>query len=108
VPAYLQRVGAQLRPINPRHSDAVLFGHPVVDSLDQIGHPLDCVLIFRRSSALPDHLGALLEAHPALVWLQLGVRHDAVADTLERRGIPVVQDRCIKVDHARYIDFYAQ
>ena len=105
VPAYLQRVGAQLRPINPRHAGAPVLGQPVVASLAQITEVLDCVLVFRRSSALPDHLDELLAARPALVWFQLGVHHDAVASALEQQGIAVVQDRCIKVDHARHIDF---
>ena len=108
VPAYLERAGAQLRPINPRHSGTVLFGQPVVAELGQLTEPLDCVVVFRRSSALPDHLDELQAARPAVVWLQLGVRHEAVATSLEQHGIAVVQDRCIKVDHARYIGFYSQ
>ena len=107
VPAYLQGVGAELRPINPRHCGVRVFGQPVVASLEQITEALDCVLVFRRSSALPEHLDELQAARPGLVWFQLGVRHDAVASALKQQGIAVVQDRCIKVDHARYIDFDA-
>jgi hypothetical protein len=36
---------------------------------------------------------------PKAVWLQLGIRNDAVAETLAKAGIKVVQNRCIMVDH---------
>ena len=37
-----------------------------------------------------------------MVWLQAGIRNDAVADRLAAAGITVVQDRCLMVDHRRY------
>ena len=77
------------------------------DSLGQLPERPDCVVVFRRSDALPGHLDELLTAEPRLVWLQLGVRHSDVRRRLEDRGIPVVEDRCIKVDHARYVGFSA-
>jgi uncharacterized protein len=36
---------------------------------------------------------------PRLVWLQVGIRHDPSARLIEAAGIPVVQDRCLAVDH---------
>jgi hypothetical protein len=37
------------------------------------------------------------------VWLQLGIRNVAVADRLVSEGIDVVQDRCILVEHRRWL-----
>jgi predicted CoA-binding protein len=45
-------------------------------------------------------VGDLLQARPACVWLQSGIRDDASAETLARAGIKVVQDRCMLVEHA--------
>lgn len=92
-------------PINPMHTDRQLFGNPVRGSLTELCEPVDAVVVFRRSAALAGHLDELLEVVPPLVWFQLGVRDDTVAGALEAQGIKVVQDRCIKVDHARYVDF---
>ena len=39
---------------------------------------------------------------PKAVWLQSGIRNDAVAEALAKAGIKVVQDRCLMVDH-RYL-----
>jgi len=37
---------------------------------------------------------------PAL-WLQLGIRNDAALAKAQAAGMVVVQDRCLKVEHAR-------
>lgn len=111
VPAYLQEQGATVLPVNPRYADASIFGSPCQPSVVAAAScvegngPLDAVVVFRRASDLPGHLEDLLAARPRLVWLQLGIRHPEVAATLEAAGIEVVQDRCLKVDHARVLGF---
>ena len=37
-----------------------------------------------------------------MLWMQLGIRNDAVAERGTSSGIKVVQDRCIKIEHARF------
>jgi len=61
--------------------------------------PIDIVDVFRRSEYVPALLDDLLVVQPKLVWLQVGIRHDEVAERLEAAGIPVVMDRCLAVDH---------
>jgi predicted CoA-binding protein len=41
----------------------------------------------------------MLAAKPVSVWFQSGIRNDRVAEQLARRGIKVVQDRCLMVEH---------
>jgi hypothetical protein len=36
------------------------------------------------------------------VWFQLGLRHDAAAQVAIDAGLNVVQDRCLKIEHARF------
>jgi predicted CoA-binding protein len=45
------------------------------------------------------HVDDLLQAKPAVVWLQSGIRNDAAAERLARAGIEVVQDLCLMVEH---------
>ena len=40
---------------------------------------------------------------PAVVWFQLGIRHDGAAAELARAGIRVVQDRCMMPEHRRLL-----
>ncbi len=61
--------------------------------------PIDIVNIFRRSEHVPALLEDLLEVHPRLVWMQMGIRDDEVARRLEDAGIAVVMDRCLAVEH---------
>ena len=100
VAAYLQRAGYRIIPVHP--VAGVTLGeqvYPDLRSAAAAGGPIDIVNIFRRSEYIPALLDALLEVRPRLVWMQQGIRHDAVAKQLESAGIPVVMDRCLAVDH---------
>ena len=101
VPEYLHEHGYRVLGVNPHLAGRVLFGEPVVGTLAELREPIDLVDVFRRSEWLPEHQADLLAARPRVVWMQLGVRHDAVARALEAAGIEVVQDRCTMADHRR-------
>jgi hypothetical protein len=36
------------------------------------------------------------------IWLQLGIRHDEAAARARAAGLAVVQDKCLKIEWARY------
>ncbi len=101
VPAYLVEQGYQVTPVNPKYAGEILFEAPVVATLGDVPGPVDMVVFFRRSEALPDYLDALLAMtpRPSVVWFQSGIRHDEVAATLSDAGIDVVQDRCTYATH---------
>jgi predicted CoA-binding protein len=40
---------------------------------------------------------------PPVVWTQLGVSSDAARRRAEEAGVPYVENRCLKVDHARLL-----
>jgi predicted CoA-binding protein len=101
VPEYLHEHGYRVLGVNPRLAGRALFDHAVVGTLAELGEPVDLVDVFRRSEWLPQHLADLLAVRPRVVWMQLGVRHDAVARALEADGIEVVMDRCTMADHRR-------
>lgn len=103
VPDYLRGVGARILPVNPALVGRTLWSEPVRATLAELGEPVDVVDVFRRSEALPDHLDDLLAMNPrpAVVWLQQGIRNEAVAAALIAAGIDVVQDRCMLADHRR-------
>lgn len=103
VPAYLAEQGYRILPVNPNHVGETLFGEIVRASLAELKTPIDIVDVFRRPDTLPDHLDELLamSPRPAVVWFQLGITHDGVANELRAAGIRVVQDRCTLADHRR-------
>lgn len=100
VPAYLQRAGYEVVPVPVYYPQATeILGQPVYRSLAAVPGELDLVLVFRRPQDVPAHLDDLLAARPAAVWMQSGIRHDAVARRLAEAGIRVVQDRCAMIEH---------
>ena len=103
IPAYLQREGYDVVPVNPS-CDEVLSVE-CVDRVDHVDGEVDIVDIFRRSETLPEHVDEILEmsSPPELVWCQLGIRHEDAARRLQEVDIDVVQDTCIKVAHRRLL-----
>lgn len=104
IPAYLQRQGYRVIPINP-FADEVL-GENAYDELGEVDAGIDLVNVFRPSEEVPEIIDAVRERHATrgdagAVWLQLGISHDEAAAAAEADGIDVVQDRCMKVEHRR-------
>jgi len=99
VAAYLKRAGYTIVPIHPR-AEVVLGeqGFPDLETAAQAG-PIDVVNVFRRSEAIPALVPGCVAVRPMLVWLQVGIRHDAALAELAAAGIPAVQNRCLAVDH---------
>ena len=100
VPLYLQRAGFDVIPVPVYYPDATeILGKAVYRRLADIPGTVDLVNVFRRPEDIEAHLDDMLAAKPGAVWLQSGIRHQAVAEALARAGIKVVQDRCLMVEH---------
>lgn len=99
VPAYLQRAGYEIVPVPVYYPEVTeILGESVHRSLATVDPPAELVILFRRPDDVPKHLDELLAAHPRAVWMQLGIRNDAAAETLAQNDIAVVQDHCVKTD----------
>jgi predicted CoA-binding protein len=100
VPSYLQNAGFQIIPVPVYYPQATrILGQQVYRRLVDIPIDVDLVNVFRLSQDVPLHVEDILAKMPKAVWLQSGIRNDAVAETLAKAGIKVVQDRCLMVDH---------
>jgi hypothetical protein len=94
VPEYMARAGYDIVPVPVYFPDATeIMGRPVYRTLADVPQPVDMVNVFRRSHDIPQHVPDILAAYPKVVWIQTGITNDAVAETLARAGIKVVQDR---------------
>lgn len=103
VPRYLDSVGFEVIPVPVYYPDVThILGHSVYRQLNEIPFAVDLVNIFRRAEAIPPHVEDILSKRPKAVWMQLGIRHGAVAETLAQAGIKVVQDRCLMTEHQRF------
>jgi predicted CoA-binding protein len=106
IPAYLQRQGYEIHPVNP-YADTVL-GQPAVDSLSDVDAAVDLVNVFRPSEEVAGIVEETLARHDAAgdieaIWLQLGITNDKALADAEAAGLTTVQDRCMKVEHQRLL-----
>ncbi len=102
VPEYAQRSGYKIIPVPVYYPEMTSeLGEPAYRSLRDIPGSVDIVQLFRRPADIPPHLDDILAIKPKMVWMQLGIRHPQVAETLARAGIDVVQDHCLLVELRR-------
>lgn len=101
IPAYLQRHGYTIHPVNP-FADSVL-GVEAYDTLAAVpGGTVDVIDVFRPSDEVAGIVDAALERTDVrAIWTQLGIRDDEAAKKARDTGLTVVQDRCMKVEHGR-------
>ena len=98
---YLKRHGYRVIPVNPRESE--ILGEKSYASLLDIPEPVDVVDVFRAPAALPDIAREAVAIHAGAFWCQFGVINGEGAQIAEDGGLPVIMDRCLKIEHARYL-----
>ena len=98
---YLKRHGYQVIPVNPKESE--ILGEKSYPSLRDIPGHVDIVDVFRAPDALPDIAREAVEIGADALWCQFGVINEEGNTIAEEGGLDVVVDRCLKIEHARYI-----
>jgi uncharacterized protein len=98
---YLKRHGYHVIPVNPRESE--VLGETSFKSLLDLTVPVDIVNVFRAPDALPAIAADAVKIRAATLWCQFGVINEDGARLAEAGGMTVIMDRCIKVEHARYV-----
>jgi predicted CoA-binding protein len=98
---YHQRHGYRVVPVNPR--EAEILGEKSFASLRDVPIPVDIVNVFRAPDALPGIAKDAVAIRAHHLWCQFGVINEEGARIAEEGGLSVVMDRCIKVEHARYV-----
>jgi predicted CoA-binding protein len=96
---FLRRVGYTVYAVNPTVEE--IDGERSYPDLASVPEPIDIVNVFRRSEYLPGVVEDAIAAGAGSVWAQLGVRSAEAARLAEEAGLPLVQNRCIKVDYGR-------
>jgi predicted CoA-binding protein len=100
---YLHHQGYRLFGINPGSREPEVFGIPMLPSLDQVPEPIDIVDVFRRPEHTPPVARDAVAAGARALWLQLGIASAESKAIAEDAGLAYVEDRCLKVDHARLL-----
>ena len=98
---YLKRHGYRVIPVNPRETE--ILGQTCYASLLDVPVPVDVVDVFRAPDALPGIARDAVATGAGSLWCQFGVINEEGARIAEDGGVTVVMDRCLKVEHARYM-----
>ena len=101
VSRYMQAQGWRIIPINPNASE--ILGERVYPTLTEAArdHTIELVNVFRNSDDVPPVVDEAIAIGAKAIWLQLGVAHDVAAAQAHAAGLQVVQNKCLKVEHAR-------
>jgi predicted CoA-binding protein len=86
--------------VNPRETE--ILGRPVYPSLDALPGVPDVVDAFRRPEDLPAVAQDAVDVGARVFWMRLGLRSDEAARGALAGGLDVVQNRCLKIEHARF------
>jgi predicted CoA-binding protein len=86
--------------VNP-NADTIL-GQPAYASLADLPEVPDIVDVFRRGSDIPAVIDEVVAIGAPTIWVQLGIWNQDAAHYGEEKGLNVVMDRCIKIEHARF------
>jgi predicted CoA-binding protein len=98
---YLKRHGYRVIPVNPRETE--ILGQKCYPSLLDVPEPVDIVNVFRAPDALPGIARDAVAIGAGTLWCQFGVINADGARIATDGGVTVVMDRCLKVEHARFV-----
>jgi len=97
IPAYLQREGYRIIPVNPRGGE--ILGQPVRTSLAEIGEPVDVVDVFRPAEETPEIARQAAAIGAKVLWLQEGIHSDEAQRIAEEAGMTFISDTCMGHTH---------
>ena len=86
--------------VNPMADE--ILGQKVYKSLADLPVVPDIVDVFRKGSDIPAVIDEVVAIGAKTIWVQLGIWNEEAALYGESKGLTVVMDRCIKIEHARF------
>jgi predicted CoA-binding protein len=98
---YLKRHGYRVIPVNPREPEILCAKS--FKTLSDVTEHVDIVNVFRAPDALPGIAREAVAIGAGSLWCQFTVINEEGGRIAEAGGLSVVMDRCIKVEHARYV-----
>ena len=80
---------------------AEVLGEKCYKSLRDIPGKVDLVDCFRKSEEIASLADDAVAIGAKVLWMQLGVQNAAARAKAEAAGLEVVENRCVKIEHAR-------
>jgi hypothetical protein len=96
---YMQEHGYHIVPVNPQYNE--VLGEKCYVSVKDIPFAVDIVDCFRKSEEIPSLASDAIAIGAKVLWMQLGIESVVARATAEAAGLEVVENRCVKIEHAR-------
>jgi hypothetical protein len=94
---YMQSQGYKIYPVNPNIEG--WFGLKSYDSIEDVPGKIDIVDVFRRSANVMSVAEDAVASGAKVLWLQQGIVNQEAATFALDKGLTVVMDSCIMVEH---------
>ncbi|HQU48949.1 MAG TPA: CoA-binding protein [Casimicrobiaceae bacterium] len=98
---YMQEHRYRVIPVNPQYQE--VLGERCYPSIAAIPGAVDIVDAFRRAPEMPALAREAVAKGAKVLWMQLGVASEEAARIAQEGGLDVVQNRCVKIEHARIL-----
>lgn len=105
VAIYLQAEGYDIVLVNPNYVGQTILGKRVYASLTEAkaaGETIEIVDVFRKPEDILPIAEEAVQIGAKVLWLQLGIRNEEAGRLARAGGLEFVQNRCIKMEHARF------
>ncbi len=101
---YIKAVGYRMIPVNPNERE--VFDEKSYVDLESAAAAIaplkvEIVDVFRRRENIPPLIDSAIAIGAKVIWMQLGVEHEASAAKAVSAGLVVVMDACFFVEHKR-------
>lgn len=96
---YMQEHGYRIIPVNPNYAD--VLGETCYPNIAAIPGQVGMVDCFRKADEMPALAHEAVAKGAKVLWMQLGIHNDEAAKIALGAGLDVVQNRCMKIEHAR-------
>jgi uncharacterized protein len=99
VAEYLKSAGYRIIPVNPNETE--VLGEKAYARLEDVPEPVDIVDVFRRAEEMPAVAESAIRIGAKVLWMQLGIENSGAAEKARGKGLVVVEDSCLMVEHKR-------
>jgi predicted CoA-binding protein len=101
VGSYLKSENYKIIPVNPNLTE--VLREKSYPDLKSIPVPVDIVDIFRRADEIMPIVEQAIEIKAKAIWMQLQIVNRDAAKLAHDHGLIVIMDKCMKIEHGRYI-----
>ncbi|WP_179137611.1 CoA-binding protein, partial [Candidatus Entotheonella palauensis] len=93
--------GYRMIPVNPAAAGETIHGEMCYAHLTDIPDSIDMVDVLRRPTHVDPIVDETIACGAEMLWMQLGVVHEAAARRAQAAGLTVIMDRCTSREYRR-------